>query len=108
MEHSQFREKSQPMNDRFWQCNLQENGVNLGHIMTGSANNNQTVNGISPRKDAESSCRFQRNYHAVPVDETFQWKQYHQTPDLYALRGDDVSIGYDVKKDYHTLSAHMQ
>ncbi|KAF5775760.1 putative virus X resistance protein-like, coiled-coil [Helianthus annuus] len=36
----------QPMNERFWQCNLQENGVNLGHIMTGSANNNQTVNGF--------------------------------------------------------------
>ncbi|MFS7925471.1 hypothetical protein Hanom_Chr04g00285401 [Helianthus anomalus] len=35
------------MNERFWQCNLQENGVNLGYIMTGSENNNQTVNGIS-------------------------------------------------------------
>ncbi|MFS7925532.1 hypothetical protein Hanom_Chr04g00286201 [Helianthus anomalus] len=47
MEHSQFREKSQPMNERFWQCNLEENGVNLGHIMTGSANNNQTVKSIT-------------------------------------------------------------
>ncbi|MFS7925500.1 hypothetical protein Hanom_Chr04g00285791 [Helianthus anomalus] len=38
---------SQPTNERFWLCYLEENGVNLGHIMTGSANNNQTVNGIS-------------------------------------------------------------
>ncbi|MFS7925965.1 hypothetical protein Hanom_Chr04g00291351 [Helianthus anomalus] len=36
------------MDKRFWQCNLQDNGVNhLGHIMTGSVNINQSVNAIS-------------------------------------------------------------
>ncbi|MFS7925554.1 hypothetical protein Hanom_Chr04g00286461 [Helianthus anomalus] len=33
LEHSQ-------LNERLWQCNLQENGVNLGHMTTKSANNN--------------------------------------------------------------------
>ncbi|MFS7925508.1 putative abieta-7,13-dien-18-ol hydroxylase [Helianthus anomalus] len=32
-EHSQ-------LNERLWECNLQENGVNLGHMTTKSANNN--------------------------------------------------------------------
>ncbi|KAJ0483721.1 putative abieta-7,13-dien-18-ol hydroxylase [Helianthus annuus] len=47
---------------------------------------------------ADFNGTIMQNLHAVPVDESFRWKQYHQTPDLYALRGDDVSIGYDVKK----------
>ncbi|KAM0069330.1 hypothetical protein Hdeb2414_s0001g00000551 [Helianthus debilis subsp. tardiflorus] len=35
------------MNERFWQCNLQENGINLLYMMTEPANNNQTVDSIS-------------------------------------------------------------
>ncbi|KAJ0860739.1 hypothetical protein HanRHA438_Chr13g0626901 [Helianthus annuus] len=40
LEHSQ-------LNERLWECNLQENGVNLGHMTTKSANNNQSINDIS-------------------------------------------------------------
>ncbi|MFS7925459.1 hypothetical protein Hanom_Chr04g00285231 [Helianthus anomalus] len=40
LEHSQ-------LNERLWQCNLPENGVNLGHMMTKSANNDQRINDIS-------------------------------------------------------------
>ncbi|MFS7925430.1 hypothetical protein Hanom_Chr04g00284871 [Helianthus anomalus] len=39
-EHSQ-------LNERLWECNLQENGINLGHTTTKSANNDQSINDIS-------------------------------------------------------------
>ncbi|MFS7925480.1 hypothetical protein Hanom_Chr04g00285501 [Helianthus anomalus] len=65
MEHSQFREKSQPMNERFWQ----ENGVNLRHIITGSANNNQTVNGVILKKEENLSSFLSFLEHSCYITE---------------------------------------
>ncbi|KAJ0851545.1 hypothetical protein HanPSC8_Chr13g0593321 [Helianthus annuus] len=50
LEHSQ-------LNERLWQCNLQENGVNLGDMTTKSANNDQRINDISLKKE-ENLSRF--------------------------------------------------
>ncbi|MFS7926470.1 hypothetical protein Hanom_Chr04g00297441 [Helianthus anomalus] len=53
------------MNERFWECNLQENGVNLRRIMNGSANNNQTVNGISVSSFQSTTFDHVPHYHII-------------------------------------------